>query len=529
MPGSPPEGKHIYNWKNSAKADQALTTNRFFQLPGVYHPSELAQLLAGTAINLPAEPIGVSAVVDSGRHNQPGSIFVAYPGVTVDGHEYIEQAFENGSVAAVVSDASKLCGKPGIVVGDGRKALSFLAALFSDDPSKELITLGVTGTNGKSTIHWLLYHLLCELGYPGIRIGTLGIFAENIVDESSTITTPSSIKIHSVLKRIKEAGLKSCAIETSSHGLDQNRVDHLYFDVGIYTNLTRDHLDYHGDMETYFLAKTRLFDLLNRNKSRRGGAVINIDCPYGERIVQDYISPEVDLITYGENTKAVLRIVGFSQNFEASKLEFCFNGRDYSVATKFLGKHNASNISAAFAACVSLGFEPEIVLKAFGKIPGVPGRLEPVGTRDVAVFVDYAHTPDALSSTLGSIRELAKKDFWVIFGCGGDRDRGKRPLMAEAVCNFADKVVVTSDNPRTENPEQIISDILSEDCKAEIIEVDRKVAIEKTLRRVKKGDVVVIAGKGHENYQIIGKDKIHFSDQEEVMKLKSQGVLSRWN
>jgi UDP-N-acetylmuramoyl-L-alanyl-D-glutamate--2,6-diaminopimelate ligase len=402
-----------------------------------------------------------------------------------------------------------------------------------------MLTFGITGTNGKTTIHWILYHLLNKLGYPSIRIGSLGINAGDKIDMSGKVktktgeifmTTPGALEIQEVLQRAVQKGIKACVLETSSHALEQYRVADIDYDVAIFTNLTPDHLNYHEDMEHYFNAKVGLFKQLAKSKEllnkTLGGAVINLDDSYGKKLEKIAVELNLPIYSFGNSEKARIRILEFKQDFKNSVLNLEYNKKVYSVETSFIGDYNASNISAVFAACVSVGIKPEDINEAFREIPNVPGRLESVGNDRVGVFVDYAHTGDGLASVLLAVRPFVKNKLWVVFGCGGGKDQGKRPAMGKAAKDNADRIVLTNDNPKNDEPEKIIEDILSSGCKPEFIELDRGRAIEKTIRQAEDGDVIILAGKGHEDYQIIGNKTIPYSDKEEVEKLKKLDVFS---
>ncbi len=501
---------------------------------------EISDLLGGALLNGAQPEMPILEVVSSGDHQRPSSLFVAYEGARVDGHDFIRQAFEHGSVAAVVTNSEKLGGRPGILVGNAQRALSRLAAAFAGEPSKDMLTIGITGTNGKTTVHWLLYYALERLGLPGIRLGSLGISAHGLVEKSGKVvvrgsgdlvlTTPAAQVIHDSLRQALDSGLKSCVLETSSHALVQHRVSDVWYDAAIFTNLSPDHLNYHEDMEDYFQAKVGLFRQLAEMRSEadsRGGAVINADCPWGRRMVTIATDLGLPLKTFGEDPGAGVRIEAFRQAFPVSRLELEFRGVTHEITTPLIGEYNASNIAAAFGALVDLSFDPTEVAQALCDVPSVPGRLESVGNEDITVLVDYAHTGEGLRKTLGALRAFAEKDLWVVFGCGGGKDPGKRVGMGEAAAEFADRIVLTSDNPRNEDPTEIVEDILASGCHAEFVELDRALAIEKTLKAARKGDVVVLAGKGHEDYEVVGTETRYVSDRDEAIKWRERGALNR--
>ncbi|RLE28007.1 MAG: hypothetical protein DRJ65_00975, partial [Acidobacteria bacterium] len=431
----------------------------------VWNLGEISDLLGGSLLNGAQSEMPILAMVSTGDHHLSSSLFIAYEGVSADGHDFIGQAFENGSVAAVVTNKEKLGARPGIIVGDTQRALSRLAAAFAGEPSKDMLVIGITGTNGKTTVHWLLYHALERLGSPGIRLGSLGISAHGSVEKSGKVsvrgsgdimmTTPAAEEIHASLRQALDLGLKSCILETSSHALVQHRVSDVWYDAAIFTNLSQDHLNYHEDMENYFQAKVGLFRQMAEMRSvvgSQGCAVINADCPWGKRLVTLVGQMGLPLSTFGSSLDATVRIIQFRQQLPLSLLVIEWNGCRYSITTPFIGDYNASNIAGAFAALVALKFAPDAVASALSDVPSVPGRLEMVGNEDVTVVVDYAHTGEGLRKVLGAVRAFSEKDLWVVFGCGGGKDPGKRVAMGEAAAEFADRIVLTSDNPRNEDP-----------------------------------------------------------------------------
>jgi len=476
---------------------------------------KIVELIGAKPINnaqMNLEIIGLSA---SSQNCKKGFAFVAVQGVSADGHDYINEAFDRGATIAVVSDLSKLGDRPGLLVEDTRRSLSKLASIFAGEPSKKLLCIGITGTNGKTTINWLLYNILQLLGEKSIRIGTLGTHAEGVIDRKEGLTTPDPVSLHEDLALAFSGGVKAAVLEASSHALHQERVSDVDFDIGVYTNLTRDHLDYHGDMENYFKAKFKLFEIISHGSKSHKLGVINIDCPYGRRLLE---TKGLRLISYGTAEDAMLRVSDIESSSSESLFFISFGGLKREIKSRFIGHHNALNIAGALGVCLGLGYELDFLLSLLPKVPQVPGRLEYVEGDGFDVFVDYAHTPDALENALRALKNLSTGDLWVLFGCGGDRDKGKRPQMAEIAARNADKIVVTSDNPRTEDPQNIIDDILSSGIKPDIVNADRREAIWAAIQSAERGDVLLVAGKGHEDYQIIGKTKIHFSDVEEIRK-----------
>lgn len=457
---------------------------------------------------------------------ESGTCFIAIPGVAADGHRYVPEAVAKGA-SVIITQAGASCAPlaPNIAqieVKDSRRAASQLAAWYYRYPSRSLQIVGITGTNGKTSSNWFVYHLLKSLGIPCMRLGTLGAALPHGVESLAMRTTPNAVQLQELLSRGCEQGAKAAVLEVSSHALDQCRAEDLEFDVVAFTNLTRDHLDYHGDMERYFHAKRHLFTLAERSIKPLVTAVVCVDDPYGQRLADEVSSKGLlNLITIGFSPHAVLRAKSYEVNGGFTTLHFSSPEGEGCVTYPFIGAHNALNMLTALGCLRGLGISKDRWDAATQIIPPISGRLELVYGDGPIVFVDYAHTPDALEKALCAAREVTKGTLWVVFGCGGDRDPGKRPIMATVASRFADRVVLTSDNPRTEDPAKIIQEAL--DCPSGsairargIVEVDRAKAIAETLRRAEPQDVVVIAGKGHEDYQIFGTEKVHFSDQEQV-------------
>jgi UDP-N-acetylmuramoyl-L-alanyl-D-glutamate--2,6-diaminopimelate ligase len=477
---------------------------------------ELAQIVGGIVVNHTDSTLRCDSVTASSSDARPGALFVAVRGFSVDGHAFVSEAFARGAVAAVVEDVDALAGRPGIVVSRTRSALSSLAAAFHGNPSARMRVVGITGTNGKTTTNWIVYQLLHCMGEGALRIGTLGSEYLGAHRRDGGLTSPDPLSIHGLLAEAERAGVRSCVMETSSHALDQSRLDHVEFDVGVFTNLTRDHLDYHKTFENYFAAKRNLFAFLSQSAKQTKAAVVNTDDPYGRKLLDELHTLGLRDWSFGSSDIAAVRVsslreVGAGMVFSLHVRE---TGEAFDVQAPFIGRHNAENVVAAVASCMALGYQPEAILRALPLVAQVPGRLERVGRHGPRVFVDYAHTPDALERALKAVRPSTEGKLWVVFGCGGDRDRGKRPEMGEIARRMADEVVVTSDNPRTEVPEQILEDILACGVTPRVVDVDRRAAIGAAVSQAALEDTVVIAGKGHEDYQIIGREKLPFSDQE---------------
>lgn len=444
----------------------------------------------------------------------PATIFIAITGVSHDGHNYITDAIKNGCKLAIVNKPVDLPVLQ-ILVSDTRKAYSRLCADYYKTKQLDVKIAGITGTNGKSTLHWLIAQLIESQNQKALCIGTLGIRYGNI-NLDTNLTTPDTKSIHQAISDAAAAGVKYVAMEVSSHALDQSRVADLDFDVAVFTNLTQDHLDYHGNLESYFLAKQELFTLLGNSK-KNTLAVINSDDPYGLRLLAYAKEQKLTTLSYGQNLNSDLQIKDYQQFGSSSNFTILYRGKEFKIQSPFIANYNAYNLTAALiASSHMLKIDLEHLINKVPGLKAVPGRLESVGNSKLHVFVDYAHTPDALEKALTALKNNSSGKLWVVFGCGGDRDKTKRPLMGKIAEALADRVVVTSDNPRTENPESIIEDICKGLNSCEFKESDRRKAIIKAITSASANDTILIAGKGHEDYQIIGKEKFHFSDQEIV-------------
>ncbi len=474
----------------------------------------------------------VRSLVFDSRHVRPDSVFIAIRGERADGHGFLQEACRRKPLALVVeSDKSVPVEFSGAVVcvPSGRRALAELSARFYSYPSKELFCVGVTGTNGKTSVTYMVEHILNFCGRP---TGVLGTIDHHFNQRSwpGELTTPDPIKLQSRLKDFAQLGAKACALEVSSHALSQGRVDAVDFDVAVFTNLTRDHLDYHQTMEDYFLAKQRLFlEVLNSSSKKATWAIVNLDDPYGQRLE---ICGSSQVWTYGQKN-ADLEFSVIRTDFFATEFLIKTPRGERQARVPVPGLHSVYNATAAIGVALSAGISLDIAVEALNEFLGVPGRLQrvhlPQKVQDdlgLNIFVDYAHTDDALRSVLGALRQIRKQTghlgrIVTLFGCGGDRDQGKRPLMTRAATELSDLVWVTSDNPRTEDPQKIIDDCLAQ-LEPELLnkqvftEVDRGKAIHQVLSGAQRGDIILIAGKGHEDYQIIGQTRYPFSDQQVV-------------
>lgn len=457
----------------------------------------------------------VSMVTADSRQVAPGALFVAVDGVAVDGHRFIPSAVSAGAsviVAERIPDGLPE-GVTAIRVPDSREALGRLASRYYDDPSEALTLVGVTGTNGKTTTATLLYEMARLMGHKAGLISTVA----NIVDEKSVPaehTTPDPVSLNRLLREMADAGCTFAAMEVSSHAADQHRIAGLSFAGGVFTNLTRDHLDYHRTVEAYLKAKKSFFDGLTPqafalvNADDRNGAVMLQNCPARH-------------FTYSVRATADFKARMVEDRIDGMEVEF--GGTP--VDTRFAGEFNASNLAAVYGTSLLMGWPREKVLTALSALTPVAGRFEQFRSADgVTAIVDFAHTPDALANVLDTIADIAPRDaaVWCVFGAGGNRDAGKRPLMARTVCEKADVAVLTSDNPRHENPDDIIADMaagIGSDSRARVVvQPDRAAAIAETIAAAKAGDIVLVAGKGHETEQIIGDTAIHFDDRLECRR-----------
>jgi UDP-N-acetylmuramoyl-L-alanyl-D-glutamate--2,6-diaminopimelate ligase len=459
--------------------------------------------------------VPVSGVVYDSRLTTPGALFVGLPGKAADGAAYIEEAMDRGAAAVVTQTPCAAGGSfPCLQVADARLALAQISGAFFGHPSSRLCTVGITGTNGKTTVSFMLREIFKAAGR---RPGLLGTVRYEIGDRviPAARTTPESPDLQAMLAQMLRAGCDSAVMEVSSHALAQFRVHGILYDAAVFTNLTQDHLDYHGSMEAYYSAKARLFNQVRRF------AVINRDDPWGRRLLEEK-KVLSGLIPYGFEEGSAVR--GFEARTDpgGSRMRVESPWGCAEVALQLIGRFNLSNALAAFAAAGALGIPVEIIVKALADIPSVPGRLEPVrNTRGKRVFVDYAHTDDALKNVLQTLREITDGKLIVVFGCGGNRDTGKRPLMGAVAARLADYSILTNDNPRNEIPEKIAADIAAgfdSERKYESV-LDRKAAIARGVELAGKKDILLIAGKGHEAYQEFGGTIVPFDDRETVAEI----------
>jgi UDP-N-acetylmuramoyl-L-alanyl-D-glutamate--2,6-diaminopimelate ligase len=453
----------------------------------------------------------VSALAYDNRRAGPGTLFFCVPGLSRDGHDFAPDAVARGAVALVVERPLGL-GVPEVVVESVRAAMGPAAARFHGDPTAELDVVGITGTNGKTTTAFLVRALLEAAGRQCGLLGTVTSFVGG-VERPVERTTAEAIDLQRDFRAMRDGGDVACAMEVSSHALRLGRADAIHFAAAIFTNLTQDHLDFHPTMEDYFLAKRALFMVFPET------TIVNVDDPYGRRLADELCAAGRSPLTFALEREAAYRAVDVDSGFGGSTFAALTPEGPIALSTPLPGRFNVANVLGAVAAVHALGVPLETIAAALPRAGRVPGRFEPVDEgQPFAVLVDYAHTPDSLENVLRAARPLTRGRLWCVFGCGGDRDRGKRPLMGEIAARLADRVVVTSDNPRSEPPEAIVEEVLAgiaADRRAErvVAEVDRRAAIAQALAAASAGDVVVIAGKGHEQGQeLAGGEKIPFDD-----------------
>ncbi|MDD5044705.1 MAG: UDP-N-acetylmuramoyl-L-alanyl-D-glutamate--2,6-diaminopimelate ligase [Candidatus Omnitrophica bacterium] len=474
----------------------------------------LRELIKSLDLNISdAQDFEVKGITCDSRQVKNDFIFVAINGNKMNGNLFIPEAVKNGARLVILDAATEeVKGITFIRVNDSRIALATLAADFYGYPSRKMKVVGITGTNGKTTITYLIEHILRQAGYKAGVIGTINYRFQNKVISAKN-TTPGAEAIQSLLAQMYNEDIRYVAMEVSSHALDQGRVKGVDFSTAVFTNLTQDHLDYHKDMEEYFRAKSLLFKNLNSGAL----AVINKDSPFSQRLIN---STSARVITYSLRqgadiaaSKIKLGVYGTSFYITSSEIKTEIN-------TKLIGRHNVYNILAAFAFALQEGLDAQDIKKSIEGFSCVPGRLEEIDLgQPFKVFVDYAHTEDALFNVITSLKEIAHNRIIVVFGCGGDRDAAKRPKMGRVTTELADKVIITADNPRSENAEDIIKDILKGVKRDNYkIVVDRGLAIKEALTMARNNDIVLLAGKGHEDYQVFKDRTINFDDREEARK-----------
>ena len=488
------------------------------ELKELIHSLEVLEIVGDTTVD-------VAGIQSDSRKVEKGFMFVAVRGTAVDGHAYIDGAVGKGAAVVVCEELPSLSGDGSVSsaespvfirVKDSADALGQLLAAWYENPSANLVLVGVTGTNGKTTIATLLYDMFRKMGH---KVGLLSTVCNYIDGEAipTEHTTPDPITLHALIARMVDAGCEYAFMEVSSHSIDQKRISGLLFDGGIFTNLTRDHLDYHKTVENYLKAKKKFFDDLPASAF----ALTNADDKSGLVMLQNTAAKE---LTYSLRTLADFKGKILESHFEGT--DMMINGRE--VMTRFVGRFNAYNLLAVYGAAVSLGKDPEEVLLVLSDLHSVSGRFQTIQSpKGYTAIVDYAHTPDALVNVLNSIHEVLGGNGRIItvVGCGGNRDKGKRPIMAKEACKLSDQLILTSDNPRFEEPDDIINDMVAglnaSDMERTLCITDRTQAIKTATMLARKGDVILVAGKGHEDYQDVKGVKHHFDDREKIMEINN--------
>ncbi len=493
---------------------------------------KLARLLDGVAVSklfqttfgrmVVTHDVEVHSIQYDSRKIVAGDCFVAIAGATSDGHQFIQSAVANGAKVVVMENDGFLpdsyfmhAGVVKIIVSDSRKTLALMAGNYFEHPTRKMTVIGVTGTNGKTTTTHIMKSILEARGERVGLVGTIEYDLGNAV-LPATHTTPESLELNQMFARMVEAGCTSVSMEVSSHALHQSRVYGFEFAAGVFTNLTQDHLDYHRTMEGYFEAKKILFDALDVSAV----AITNGDDGWGPRLVS---STKAKVVSYGIDSPADVQATNVQLRIDGTHMNVKYKGETTEVQSPLVGRFNAYNALAAFTASAALGMENKAIKRGIELLKPVRGRFERLQSKKGwTAIIDYAHTPDALEKCLQTLHDVMPKErrgrIITVFGAGGDRDKTKRPLMGTVVGELSDVVIVTSDNPRTEDPEKVIDEILTGISKKSSVirEADRKKAIHEATRMGKPGDVILVAGKGHEEYQVVGNEKVHFSDREVI-------------
>ncbi|ACN14378.1 MurE [Desulforapulum autotrophicum HRM2] len=469
----------------------------------------------------------ITSIHNDSRDVKPGGLFIAVRGFKIDGHDYVEDALERGAAAVVVQQ--RVPGKQRMVeVADTRKAMASIAARFYDNPSESMCLVGITGTNGKTTTSFILESIFAQAGHCVGVIGTVNFRYRGKLF-NNPVTTPESIDLQRILAQMKAAQVSHVVMEVSSHSIDLHRVRNCRFDAGVFTNLTQDHLDYHRTMGRYFACKRRFFTriLPSGPKALTAMAVINLDDEKGQAL-RDAAATKV--VTTGRDSRADVCALDLAETITGTTGILKIDGAPYPFSSALVGAFNVENILSAAGAAHAIGIDPQVIVRGIEGCKGVPGRLERVEPDNGRhVFVDYAHTPDALMSILETLKAQAPKRIITVVGCGGDRDRSKRPIMGQIAATLSDVAIITSDNPRSEDPHGIIQEILKgidtalcPELKPDqlktgngfFVEPDRRKALELAVAASTPGDILVAAGKGHETYQILKGGTIHFDDRE---------------
>jgi UDP-N-acetylmuramoyl-L-alanyl-D-glutamate--2,6-diaminopimelate ligase len=484
---------------------------------------KLSQILQSAQI-VPAATSGdaeVTGIQMDSRRIEPGNLFVCMPGMTNDPHGFIPKALENGASAVLVHNAEALEGRAGVYIaeGDFREAVWKVCDAFFEHPTRDMKVVGVTGTNGKTTTAWLIRDMLEALGLKAAYLGTLGFHLPGEERELSN-TTPFAVELYNLLAEARAKGVEALAMEVSSHALKERRADGVEFDAAVFTNLTQDHLDYHGTMTDYEDSKRRLFEHLPTQTRKRFVGAVNVGDETGRKWVASETAPcliPYQVVQEGERAASGLNVQPLEVKVDRIELLAFDESGECRAQAPLGGNYNVVNAASAMAGIMALGFTLQQAAAVLDRVHPVPGRFEAVpNDKGIGILVDYAHTPDAIEKLLDAVGPLTEGRVITVFGCGGDRDRTKRPKMAKAASERSDVTVVTSDNPRTEDPQAILQDILPGVVpgRESVAIADRREAVAHAVRLAKPGDVVVIAGKGHENYQIIGRTKHNMDDRE---------------
>lgn len=459
--------------------------------------------------------IAYKNICTNSKDVKKGNIFVAIKGARFDGHDFVGEAFKRGAVAAVVEDKNLKYGALNkdqkiIVVDDTKYELSRLASLFYGNPSRKLKVIGITGTNGKTTTAFLLDKIFTDAGVKTGVVGTIYYKVDGAAVPADR-TTPDALRLNKFLSDMVSSGTACAILEVSSHALQQDRTGHIFYDEAVFTNLTPEHLDFHKEMDSYFEAKAKIFD----NLKSHGSAFLNVDDPRSKDLIKRI---DKKIYTYGISAKSDIQAFGIKKNITGSEASIVTPWGDLRIRTGLLGSHNISNILAAVAVSGASGLDIKKAEESVNNFQGVPGRLQLVNNgQDFFVFIDYAHTEDALYKVLMNFKEFAEKRIITVFGCGGDRDKSKRPLMGKVSSELSEYTIVTSDNPRSESPAEIAREVekgISAEKRNYRIILDREKAVRAAIKMAEKGDIVLIAGKGHEVEQIIGNKRLRFNDYE---------------
>ena len=488
----------------------------------------LANVLAGiTPVGDSLGSLEIGGISIDSRKTRPGDLFIAIRGEHADGHSFLHAAARAGAATALVEREIAPAPLPCLQVESTSAALPAVAVRFYGDPSKSLTVIGVTGTNGKTTVTYLLESILKAAGVKTAVIGSINYRLAGEILRAG-LTTPFPHELQEVMAAALSAGASHLVMEVSSHSTAQGRVEGVRFDAGLFTNLSHDHLDFHGDMESYFQAKARFFREFLPSEGKRAGMAVNADDPCGAKLAQEF----PDALTFGFSRERMVHPLSVEMSWDGTRLVLATPVGPMDLRAKIIGSYNASNIMAAVCGAILLDVPPGAIREGVEKMPSIPGRMEEIpNDRGLHVFVDYAHTPEGLDRVLTTLKGLAEARLITVFGCGGNRDRAKRPEMGRIAARRSDVVVLTSDNPRNEVPGAILSDIVPGVVAEGILEAtgtvswdggyylvipDRKAAIARALEIARRGDTIVVAGKGHENVQLIGDRSLPFDDRETV-------------